>query len=47
MIKRCVSDVAKDVVEGKYGSGDTRIRKLRIEGCNYRLVQDKVNKMFS
>ena len=47
LIKRCVSDVAKDVVEGKYGSGETRIRKLRIEGCNYRLVQDEVNKMFS
>ena len=45
--KRCVKDVANDVVNGKFGSGDVRIRRLRLLGCDYRLVQDEVNKMFN
>ena len=45
--KRCVADVAIEVIAGKYGSGETRINKLTAEGCDYRLVQDEVNRMLS
>lgn len=45
--KRCVSDVAKEVIAGKYGCGDIRINKLTAEGCDYRLVQDEVNRILS
>ena len=45
--ERCVPDVAKEVIAGKYGCGDERVQKLNAEGCNYRLVQDEVNRMLS
>ena len=45
--KRCVLDVANDVIAGKYGSGETRKNLLSAEGCDYRLVQDEVNKILS
>ena len=45
--KRCVLDVAKEVIAGKYGCGEERINKLTAEGCDYRLVQDEVNRILS
>ena len=45
--KRCVSDVAYDVIAGKYGCGEERKNKLNSEGCDYRLVQDEVNRILS
>ena len=46
-VKRCVSDVANDVIAGKYGCGEERKNKLNSEGCDYRLVQDEVNRILS
>ena len=42
---RCVEDVARDVIRGKYGNGSTRKQKLRDEGCDVTLVQNTVNSM--
>ena len=45
--KRCVSDVANDVIRGNYGNGDARVKKLKAEGCDAKLVQDEVNRILS
>ena len=45
--KRCVSDVANDVIRGNYGNGDARVKKLKAEGCDVKLVQDEVNRILS
>lgn len=37
--------VAKDVIAGKYGNGDTRKRRLENAGYNYLEVQKCVNKL--
>ena len=37
--------VAKDVIAGKYGNGDTRRRRLENAGYNYLEVQKCVNKL--
>ena len=44
---RCVTDVANDVIAGKYGNGNTRVNKLTAEGCDASLVQDEVNRILS
>mgnify|MGYP003289643337 CR=1 FL=1 len=36
-------DVAKDVIDGKYGNGDTRKAKLKASGFDYTFVQTIVN----
>ena len=42
---RCVEDVAREVIKGKYGNGSTRKQKLREEGCDPTLVQNMVNSL--
>ena len=37
--------VAEDVIDGKYGTGTTRKKKLEAAGYNYREVQDLVNEL--
>lgn len=44
---KSVDEIAKDVIEGKYGNYPERKEKLEKEGYNYREVQDKVNEMLS
>lgn len=44
--KRKYSDVAYDVLQGKYGDGETRKRKLIIAGYDYNYVQALVNANF-
>ena len=43
--KLSLEAVAKLVLEGKYGNGDARKRKLEAEGYNYKEVQKVVNKL--
>lgn len=39
--------VAEDVIEGKYGDGPERVRKLLAKGYNPEKVQDEVNKILN
>lgn len=45
--KRPITEVAKDVLAGKYGNGDTRIQRLRGEGYNPAEVQAEVNRLMA
>lgn len=42
-----LDEIAREVIEGKYGNYPERKTLLEKEGYNYREVQDKVNKMLS
>ena len=42
--KKSVSEVAKDVIAGKYGTGKTRVKMLEAEGYDANKVQAEVNK---
>ena len=41
-----LDEIAKDVIEGKYGNYPERKTLLEKEGYNYQVVQDKVNEMY-
>lgn len=43
--KKTVSQLAKEVIEGKWGNGDARKSKLEAAGYDYSAVQAKVNEM--
>ena len=45
--KRCVTDVAREVIAGKYGNGETRFKKLSAKKCDADLVQEEVNRLLS
>lgn len=45
--KKSVAEVARDVIAGKYGNGQTRIDKLRAEGYNPAEVQVEVNRLMA
>ena len=42
-----MEELAKEVLDGKWGSGDTRKKKLEAAGYNYQAVQDKVNELLT
>lgn len=42
--KKSISEIAKDVIAGKYGNGAERQKKLEAEGYNYSEVQAEVNR---
>lgn len=42
--KKSVSEVAKEVLAGKWGVGQDRVRKLENAGYSYKTVQDEVNR---
>ena len=42
--KKSVSQIAKEVIAGKWGNGETRKKKLEAAGYNYNTVQAEVNK---
>jgi hypothetical protein len=44
---KTVEELAQDVIAGKYGNGAERIRKIKAEGYDYNIVQQKVNEMLS
>lgn len=45
--KKSVAEVAKEVIAGKWGNGDTRKNKLIAAGYDYSAVQAEVNKQLS
>lgn len=42
---KTLTDVAKEVIAGKWGNGEERIRKLENAGYNYAVVQAIVNEL--
>ena len=45
--KKSVSEIAKEVVSGKWGNGEERKKKLTQAGYNYNAVQAEVSKLVS
>ena len=43
--KKTVTQLAKEVIEGKWSNGDERKQKLTASGYNYSAVQKKVNEL--
>ena len=43
--KKTVEQIAKEVLAGKWGNGDTRKQKLKTAGYDYNAVQAKVNEL--
>lgn len=43
--EKSLDDIAKEVIEGKWGSGETRKQKLTAAGYDYKAVQKRVNEM--
>lgn len=45
--KKSVTDIAKEVIQGMWGNGTDRMKRLESAGYNYNEVQNKVNQMLS
>lgn len=45
--KKSVTEIAKEVINGKWGNGDDRKTKLTAAGYDYSAVQKKVNELLS
>ena len=43
--KKSITEIAKDVISGKYGNGTTRVQKLKAEGYDPDEVQKEVNRL--
>ena len=43
--EKSIDDIAKEVIEGKWGSGETRKQKLTAAGYDYKAVQKRVNEL--
>jgi hypothetical protein len=43
--KKSVTEIAKEVINGKWGNGETRKKKLEKAGYNYKEVQKEVNRL--
>lgn len=43
--KKSVDTLAKEVIQGKWGNGDERKKKLTAAGYNYNAVQKRVNEL--
>lgn len=43
--KKSIDEIAKEVINGKWGSGYTRKKKLEQAGYNYKQVQRRVNEL--
>ncbi len=43
--KKSVVEVAKEVIQGKWGNGDDRVKRLTAAGYDYDAVQAKVNEL--
>ena len=44
---KTINEIAKEVIDGKWGNGDTRIKKLTEAGYDYQKVQNQVNNILS
>ena len=45
--KKTIDELAQEVIDGKWGNGDTRKSKLEKAGYDYDAVQDRVNEILS
>lgn len=45
--RKSVHQIALDVIDGDYGSGDTRVKKLKDAGYDPKAVQAEVNRLLS
>ena len=45
--KRTVDELAQEVIDGKWGDGEARKKKLEDAGYNYNAVQNRVNEMLA
>ena len=45
MDKKSKTEIALEIIQGKWGNGEERKRRLESKGYNYREVQDEVNKL--
>lgn len=43
--KKSIDEIAKDVIDGKYGNGEIRKKKLEAEGYDYEKVRARVNQI--
>lgn len=43
--KKSVDEIAKEVIDGKWGNGEERKKKLSAEGYDWKTVQKKVNEL--
>lgn len=43
--QKSITEVAKEVIAGKWGNGETRKQKLKAAGYDYAAVQKKVNEL--
>lgn len=43
--KKSITTIAKEVIDGKWGNGDDRKKKLKAAGYDYSAVQKKVNEL--
>ena len=46
-VKKTIEQVAQEVIDGKWGSGDARKKKLIAAGYDYNAVQKKVNELLA
>jgi len=46
-VTKSVADIAKEVINGKFGNGEERKKKLEKAGYDYEKVQKEVNKLMS
>jgi len=43
--KKFITEIAKEVIQGKWGNGSVRKTKLTSAGYNYNAVQKEVNRL--
>lgn len=43
--KKSIDEIAKEVINGKWGAGETRKAKLKAAGYDYQTVQNRVNQL--
>ena len=44
-MKKSIDEIAQDVIDGKYGNGEIRKKKLKAEGYDYETVRARVNQI--
>lgn len=43
--KKSIDELAREVINGKWGNGETRRKKLKTAGYDYSAVQKRVNEI--
>lgn len=42
---KSVDEIAREVIQGKWGNGDERVKRLTAAGFDYSVIQKRVNQM--